>query len=203
MAMKVKHSAIIEKYVLYHIYNFTELQYTGRGEIRKNQMCARCRNHDEDRPLRGHKNKCPYTRCECAKCFITVERRKIMAKQIKDYRVNKIDEPVANDSSSETQHSSHGSSSVSLPKLTPTEVIEVDESSDGYESLDSPPLDIQNTFFMAQSLYEKFCLGGVEEQMQLVYAFLSVVNKNWTAMNRSLGQGNLTLTYVVKRVWKW
>ncbi|MCZ6910990.1 MAG: doublesex- and mab-3-related transcription factor family protein, partial [Rickettsia endosymbiont of Ixodes persulcatus] len=52
------------------------------GFNRRRPFCAQCTNHGLKIDLKGHKRHCRYRSCNCAKCEITVERRKINAKQI-------------------------------------------------------------------------------------------------------------------------
>lgn len=54
--------------------------------------CARCRNHNRHVPLRGHKRYCPFRRCQCPRCQLTVDRQKIMAKQVALRRAQEQDE---------------------------------------------------------------------------------------------------------------
>lgn len=36
--------------------------------------CTRCRNHGQEKNLKGHKKSCPYRYCACPKCAIVSER---------------------------------------------------------------------------------------------------------------------------------
>ncbi|XP_071520486.1 uncharacterized protein [Panulirus ornatus] len=54
--------------------------------------CARCRNHNKHTPLRGHKRYCPFLKCQCARCELTVQRQKIMAQQVALRRAQDQDE---------------------------------------------------------------------------------------------------------------
>ncbi|KAG7173790.1 Doublesex- and mab-3-related transcription factor 1-like [Homarus americanus] len=54
--------------------------------------CARCRNHNKHTPLRGHKRYCPFKKCQCERCELTVQRQKIMAQQVALRRAQDQDE---------------------------------------------------------------------------------------------------------------
>nr|CAD2130179.1 unnamed protein product [Meloidogyne enterolobii] len=54
------------------------------GPKARNPMCARCTAHGKESALRGHKKAvCPFRICECEKCGLVEERRRLMAAQIK------------------------------------------------------------------------------------------------------------------------
>ncbi|CAG0919648.1 unnamed protein product [Notodromas monacha] len=44
--------------------------------------CARCRNHGSVNKIKGHKNYCEHRFCPCVRCEQTVDRQRVMAKQI-------------------------------------------------------------------------------------------------------------------------
>ncbi|KAJ8037807.1 Doublesex- and mab-3-related transcription factor A2 [Holothuria leucospilota] len=41
--------------------------------------CAQCRNHNQIVPRKGHKNRCPWSKCTCRKCTLTFEKRQLSA----------------------------------------------------------------------------------------------------------------------------
>ncbi|XP_014782618.1 putative protein TPRXL [Octopus bimaculoides] len=48
----------------------------------RNPKCSRCRNHGFDAKMKGHKGCCPYILCNCMKCILVEERRRISRQQI-------------------------------------------------------------------------------------------------------------------------
>lgn len=117
--------------------------------------------------LRGHKNDCPFGNCVCSKCEITMKRREIMAKQIKDYRNLKTTD-----------------GSLSSPEALRSPEISQDFGSSNYE-----PMEDQDCFFMIQSLYEKYANKSSEYKIQLIYAFAHLANGNWNQIEEALEKG--------------
>lgn len=146
---------------------------SSNGEVRKDQMCSRCRNHGAVQLLRGHKNVCVYINCICGKCEITKKRREIMAKQIKDYRNCKSSE--CSESSPET--------------VEPLEPIPDIESLMEAQFVDYEPIESRDMFFMIQSLYEKYASKCSEKKIQLIYAFAHLAKGNWNEIEKALDQG--------------
>lgn len=187
------------------------------GEVRRNQMCARCRNHGIDCPIRGHKNLCPFNNCPCDKCQITKERRKIMAKQIRDYRTNKPTDEIESDYQHTTVNSDDTDSGYNtspnnspeanikhpFPVLTEapakeaefnekivTDLAEkVEKTPDTISVISSLPQEMINTFFMVQSLYEKYCLRDSKNKIQFVFAFVLLAHQNWSFVENALTRG--------------
>lgn len=145
-----------------------------KGEVRREQMCSRCRNHGVIQLLRGHKNICTFVNCICDKCEITKKRREIMAKQIKDYRNLKSSD-----------------SSISSPEVTksPETILFVDEMN-SEQFVDYEPMENRDLFFMIQSLFEKYANQNAEKKIQLVHAFTTLARGDWYRIEKSLEQGN-------------
>lgn len=170
--------------------NFVKKSRSTKTETRRNQMCARCKNHGVDNPLKGHKSQCIYADCQCDTCQITSERRKIMAKQIRDYRqTTKHDENVevilTEDFGDEEQ------SRIQLPKLTAIKEME-GPLSPPLSTKSSPP-PFPDEFYMAQSLYEQFILEHPRKIFQLIYAFVMQSSHNFGLLENSLQDGKFFL----------
>ncbi len=45
--------------------------------------CALCKVHGFEVDLKGHKKVCPWLSCQCEKCELVQEKRRVMAAQIK------------------------------------------------------------------------------------------------------------------------
>lgn len=148
-------------------------EHKNNGEVRRDQMCSRCRNHGVIQLLRGHKNVCSFVNCNCDKCVITKRRREIMAKQIKDYRNLKTSE-----------YSTRSPEAVKSPET----VLHVDETS-SEQFVDYEPIENRDLFFMIQSLYEKYANQNAENKIQLVHAFALLAKGDWERIEKSLEQG--------------
>lgn len=144
-------------------------------EVRKDQMCSRCRNHGIIQLLRGHKNACEFVSCLCPKCEITKRRREVMARQIKDYRNVKV---------SESSTASSPEIEENLELISDNNLYPVVEQFVKYE-----PMENRDLFFMIQSLYEKYGSVSVEKQIQLIYAFADLAKGNWNEIEMSLERG--------------
>lgn len=149
------------------------------GEHRRSQMCARCKNHGIDQPLRGHKNDCQFANCQCDVCEITAERRKIMAKQIRDYRQTKLTDGT--EVKMRTDYDDESSSSdEELPPMTPIN-----------SQIYKPLPHFFDKFYMVQTLYDKFLRQDATKQIQLLYALVILSRENCTAMENALQEGKI------------
>ncbi|CAL8130060.1 unnamed protein product [Orchesella dallaii] len=57
--------------------------------------CGQCQNHGKFVPLKNHKRFCPWKSCQCFKCTVTHERRRVMASQVAVRRADAQDEERA------------------------------------------------------------------------------------------------------------
>ena len=150
------------------------------GEIRRDQMCSRCRNHGIIQLLRGHKSACIYVDCTCEKCEITKKRREIMAKQIKDYR--NLRPSDLSTSSPET-----------LDSPAPEAIQESDDLSES-QFVNYEPIENRDIFFMVQSLFEKYANQSADKRVQLIYAFAHLAKGNWNEIEHALDAGKIFIT---------
>lgn len=154
------------------------------GEIRRDQMCSRCRNHGISRLLRGHKNTCVFVQCNCERCNITKKRREIMAKQIKEYRnLKPTDYPTSSPETLDSSVTTQG-----LDGLMETQFVD-------YE-----PIENRDIFFMVQSLFEKYGNQNADKKIQLIYAFAHLAKGNWNEIENALGRGKCIKPRIIQIV---
>lgn len=171
--------------------SFNSKQHQSKSEIRRNQMCARCKNHGIDVALKGHKNDCPFASCLCNTCSITSARRKIMAKQIRDYR------HTSKDIENIVECYEIEDDDPPLPILT--EIKELEKPVKSPTNIVPLIPQFDDDFYMVQSLYEQFILSEPQKKFQLLYAFVKQSCKNWTLLENSLQRGKkFLLTYFFK-----
>ena len=90
----------------------------GGSAMGRNPRCARCRNHDVQRTLKGHKAYCPYRTCNCDKCQLVVIRQKVMAKQVALRRRQDLDKTKFDEINLMKQRKSQNKSSSESPDLS-------------------------------------------------------------------------------------
>ena len=77
---------------LHRAHRWSQIRNNMNENHRKAPNCAKCRNHSLNNGLKGHKRYCKFRFCQCAKCRLTVQRQRVMAKQTAVRRAQAQDE---------------------------------------------------------------------------------------------------------------
>ncbi|CAL8073769.1 unnamed protein product [Orchesella dallaii] len=82
----------------------------------RSPKCAQCQNHGELVRVKGHKRYCPWRSCQCYKCNVTYDRRRVMASQVAVRRAQAQDEARANEIVSQTRDDAKAGEMLSNPQ---------------------------------------------------------------------------------------
>lgn len=64
---------------------------TARSTSIRNPLCALCKNHYVNSPLKGHKRYCSFSNCDCHLCRVTRKKQKVNASQVSSRRAQQQD----------------------------------------------------------------------------------------------------------------
>lgn len=157
-------------------------------EMKKEQTCAKCRNHGILQLLKGHKATCPFNICECVKCVVTSRRREAIGKQMKHIHDTKnIESPSSFESlTSEPDVSSTPDfENLCIQQFE----YELQGNNEIYEVVPEETQYNDDVFFMIQSLFDKYACQGTEQKIQLIAAFTELANFNWQNIESALEKG--------------
>ncbi|KAF2351713.1 DM DNA-binding domain, partial [Trinorchestia longiramus] len=105
------------------------------------QTCRLCHNHGIIIPIRGHKYVCPYNKCTCSNCKVTLKRRHFVKEQLKITRRQNITMQNGRNSSEPVEPNSVNLQNVQIKPFPQKDVMMKDlalfDDSELFEEIDS------------------------------------------------------------------